>query len=208
MMAIAMTPAFPRSRGTAREAAQPPPLDASVLARCRAQEPMAFRAFVVRYERMVFALLSRMMGQDARAEVEDLAQETFVRAYRAFPDFDPNGAAKPSTWLLTIATRLALDAKKKKSVVDPRAGDEAAAAVAGHSTPELTLERRQLGQALAEAAASLPDDQRAALVLAEVHGLSIAEIAGALEVPENTAKTRLFRAREKMREAMNDWRAP
>ena len=90
----------------------PPPLDPAVLARCRAQDPVAFRAFVVRYERMVFALLSRMLGQGP--EVEDLAQETFVRAYRAFPGFELDGPAKPSTWLLTIATRLALDARKPR----------------------------------------------------------------------------------------------
>src|SRR5215212_6900726 len=110
MMAVAMSVAFPRSR----EGTSPQPLDAGVLARCRVQDPMAFRAFVVRYERMVFALLSRMLGHGP--EVEDLAQEAFVRAYRAFPDFDPKGAAKPSTWLLTIATRLALDARKRKKL--------------------------------------------------------------------------------------------
>jgi RNA polymerase sigma-70 factor (ECF subfamily) len=200
MMAMAMSVAFPERPGSL----VPPPLDPGIVTRCRAQDPMAFRAFVVRYERMVFALLSRMLGHGP--EVEDLAQETFVRAYRAFPDFDPSGPAKPSTWLLTIATRLALDAKKKKKL--ERGDDEEAEKAAAHSTPELTLERRQLGQAIAEAAAKLPDDQRAALVLAELHGLSIAEIATALDVPENTAKTRLFRAREKMRaELADEWRS-
>ena len=166
---------------------------------------MAFRAFVVRYERMVFALLSRMLGRGP--EVEDLAQETFVRAYRAFPDFDVDGAAKPSTWLLTIATRLALDARKKKKL-ESTSIDDADVASTG-STPELSLERRQLGRAITDAADQLPDDQRAALVLAEFHGLSILEIAGALAIPENTAKTRLFRAREKMRESLKcEWRSP
>ena len=174
------------------------PLDASVLARCRAQDPMAFRAFVVRHERMVFALLSRMLGRGP--DVEDLAQETFVRAFRAFPTFDPNGPAKVSTWLLTIATRLALDDKKRKKLV----GDADPDVETSGSTPEMAAARRELGNAIAEAAATLPDDQRAALILAEMHGLSIAEIAHALEIPENTAKTRLFRAREKMREALKD----
>jgi len=169
---------------------------------------MAFRAFVVRYERMVFALLSRMLGHGP--EVEDLAQETFVRAYRAFPGFDLAGPAKPSTWLLTIATRLALDARKKKKL-DQTELDETndGAASRTGSTPEIALERRQLGRAIAAAADTLPDDQRAALVLAEMHGLSIAEISEALMIPENTAKTRLFRAREKMREALkSEWRTP
>lgn len=201
MMAVAMSVAFPRSR----EGSSPAPLDAGVLERCRAQDPMAFRAFVVRYERMVFALLSRMLGHGA--EVEDLAQETFVRAYRAFPAFDLAGAAKPSTWLLTIATRLALDARKRKRLAETPLDDDVAQVARPGSTPENALEQRQLGAAISKAAASLPDDQCAALVLAEVHGLSIAEIAEALSVPENTAKTRLFRAREKMREALkSEWR--
>ena len=203
MMAV-MSVAFPRGKEGSSGGA-PVPLDAAVLTRCCAQDPMAFRAFVVRYERMVFGLLSRMLGRGA--EVEDLAQETFVRAYRAFPGFDPNGAAKPSTWLLTIATRLALDARKKRKL-DSRSLGDADAASTG-STPELSLERRQLGRAIADAADLLPDDQRAALVLAEIHGLSILEIAGVLEIPENTAKTRLFRAREKMRASLkSEWRTP
>ncbi len=200
MMAI-MSVAPPRTlAGTC-----PPPPDAAVLARCCAQDPVAFRAFVVRYERMVFALLSRMLGRGP--EIEDLAQETFVRAYRAFPAFDVNGSAKASTWLLTIATRLALDARKKKTHASAPI-DEASDTRTG-STPEVSLERRQLGRAIADAAEKLPDDQRAAFVLAEYHGLSTVEIAETLGIPENTAKTRLFRAREKMRESLkNEWRTP
>jgi RNA polymerase sigma-70 factor (ECF subfamily) len=76
--------------------------------------------------------------------------------------------------------------------------------VASAATPETESARRELGAAIARAAEALPDDQRAAFVLAEFHGLSIAEIAQALDVPENTAKTRLFRAREKMRASLAD----
>ncbi len=71
-------------------------IDRATLVRCKSGDPLAFRAFVVRYERPVFALLSRMLGSGPH--VEDLAQETFLRAYRAFPGFDPDGAARPSTW--------------------------------------------------------------------------------------------------------------
>src|SRR5882672_6424650 len=86
-------------------------IDRATLARCRAGDAMAFRAFVVRYERPVFALLSRLLGRGTH--VEDLAQETFLRAYKAFASFDVDAASKPSSWILTIATRLALDAKKR-----------------------------------------------------------------------------------------------
>lgn len=167
-------------------------------ARLHAQDPLAFRAFVVAHQTAVFALLSRMMGHGAH--VEDLAQETFVRAYKALPGFDFEGPAKVSTWLLTIATRLALDAKKKRTLREEPM--EAAEVVPGGTTPEDERARVDLRNAIQRAVDALPDDQRAALILAEMHGLSIAEIAAALEIPENTAKTRLFRAREKMREAL------
>ena len=171
-------------------------LDRATLVRAKGGDPIAFRAFVVRYERPVFALLSRLLGSGRRAEVEELAQETFLRAFRALPGFDVDGAARTSTWLLTIATRLALDLKKKKPLELPPPLD------ADERSPERGAQDSELGRAIARAAAELPDDQRAAFVLAEFHGLSIAEIAGALGAPEATVKTRLFRAREKLKQAL------
>lgn len=176
-----------------------PPAEPRVdMARLREQDPLAFRAFVVAHQNAVFALLSRMLGHGPH--VEDLAQETFVRAYKALPGFDPAGPAKISTWLLTIATRLALDARKRRTI--PAAPMEAADGVSGGPTPEDERERGDLRRALQRAVDSLPDDQRAALVLADLHGLSTADLARALEVPEATAKTRLFRARQKVREML------
>jgi RNA polymerase sigma-70 factor (ECF subfamily) len=159
---------------------------------------MAMRAFVVRYERTVFALVSRMLGPGSH--VEDVAQETFLRAFRALPAFRPDGPARASTWLLTIATRLALDAKKKKRL--PIAEPEAALDVPDGTTPEKESARRELGRRLAAAAARLSDDQRAAFLLSELHGFTTREVAEALGIPENTAKTRVFRAKEHMRAAL------
>ncbi len=190
MMAFAM--------GEPRRIVREAEVDRPTLVRCKAKDAIAFRAFVVRYERAVFALLSRLVGHGAH--VEDLAQEAFLRAYRAFPSFDVDAESRPSAWLLTIATRLALDARKKRGYAT--ASLDAVAEIAGKGTPETERERHELGRAIATAASDLPDDQRAAFVLAEFHGLSTKEIARALDVPEATAKTRLFRAREKLREAL------
>lgn len=187
MMALAMT-----------EAAGPGELDPATLERARASEPLALRAFVVRYERPVFALLSRMLGPGPH--VEDAAQEVFVRALRALPEFRFDGSAKLSTWLLTIATRLALDARKKKRA--PLASQEEALNVPDPATPETERARRELGRRLARAAEALSDDQRAAFLLAELHDFTMVEIAEALGIPENTAKTRVFRAKEHMRKAL------
>jgi RNA polymerase sigma-70 factor, ECF subfamily len=176
-------------------------LDPDVLARCRAGEAAALRAFVERYQRAVFALLSRIIGQ--RADVEDAAQETFVRAIRALPGFDDGGAARLSTWLLTIATRLALDVCRKRTR-ERRwwLASERASAAEPVATPEHELQRAELRGAIAAAVAALPDDQRAAFVLAEFHGFGIEDIATALQIGRNTVKTRLFRAREKLARAL------
>lgn len=176
-------------------------LEASVLVRCRERDPLALRAFVERYEGAVFALLSRMLG--ATVEVEDLAQETFLRAWRALPGFDPHGPARPSTWLLTIATRVAVDRFRRRS----REGAvvvELEPATAG--SPERDLEQLDLRRAIARALDALPFHQRAAFVLSEFHALSIAEIARALDTRESTVKTRLFRAREKLSRALAQYR--
>lgn len=206
-MAFAM-PVTPTTETPGPATSRPAELEPSILGRCRSLDPVAFRAFVVRYESAVFALLLRMMGRAcSRAEVEDLAQETFLRAYRAFPTFDEGAAARPSTWLLTIATRIALDERKRR--VLPIAPLAAAEAVASPRTagPAAQLSRAELGRAIEAAAAELSEDQRAAFILAEYHELSLAEIASALGVPENTVKTRLFRARQHLRERLAEVRA-
>ncbi len=162
--------------------------------RLKKQDPLAFRAFVTEHERAVFALVSRITGRGAH--VDDLAQETFLRAFEALPRFDPSGPARLSTWLLTIATRVSIDANRKRRLPSTDLEDEAAHP---SRTPEGEALRRELGRALEAAAARLPDDQRTALVLAEFHGFSMSEIGTALDVSEATAKTKLFRARERMR---------
>jgi RNA polymerase sigma-70 factor (ECF subfamily) len=171
--------------------------DSDLLARCQAGEPASLRAFVEHYQCAVFALLSRIIGQCP--EVEDLAQETFVRAIGALPGFDVGGAARLSTWLLTIATRLALDLCRKRT--RERRSSLTADPVSA-ATPEHDVQRAELRSAIASAVGELPDDQRAAFVLAEFHGFALEDIAAALQTPKSTIKTRLFRARAKLSRAL------
>jgi RNA polymerase sigma-70 factor (ECF subfamily) len=192
MMLAVADPTVPTNR--ARE----PELARDTLERCKAGDPMAFRAFVVRYQRPVFALISRLVGRGPH--VEDLAQEVFLRAFRAFSSFDLDADAKPSTWILTIATRAALDARKRRTI--PIESIAAASAALADGTPETERRRGEVGAAIARAVGALPDDQRAAFVLAELHGLTMAEIAAIFDVAENTIKTRLFRARSKLKEQL------
>lgn len=177
-------------------------MDVAAIAACRAGDAAALRAFVVRYQHMVFAFLARTLG--AGPHVEDLAQEVFLRACRALPRFDAGGEARLSTWLLTIASRIAIDARKKRRV--PTEALVVDLVAISPDTPETERRRAELGRALSRAAAALSDDQRDVFVLTEFHGLSANDIAAVLSVPENTVKTRLFRARERLRELLRgEW---
>jgi RNA polymerase sigma-70 factor (ECF subfamily) len=193
-----VTPAIAYMGTAARPASSE--LDAAAIEACRAGDPAALRAFVVRYQRMVFAYLSRTLGRGPH--VEDLAQEVFLRALRALPRFDTRGAARVSTWLLTIATRLVISERRRRRVpVQPLDAD---LAVGTPGTPETERRRVELGHAISRAAGELSDDHRDVFVLAEFHGLDLKEIGHVLSIPEATAKTRLFRARERLRVLLRD----
>ncbi|MCU0657875.1 MAG: sigma-70 family RNA polymerase sigma factor [Polyangiaceae bacterium] len=176
-----------------REDPIPGEIDRFTIEACRRGDRVAFRRFVLCYQRLVFAYLSRLLGRGPL--VEDLAQETFLRAHRAFPRFEPT-SARTSTWLLTIARNCALDDRKRRALSTLPLEDTE---IAGHGTPETERQRAELGQALEQAALALPQEQREALVLAELHGLTLEEIGAVTATPISTVKTRIFRARERLR---------
>ena len=169
------------------------PLDELTLRRAQRGDDRAWRDLIARFERPVHALVYRLLAGRARHRVEDLAQETFVRVLGALPRFDPRGPASLSTWILTIAARLALNELRRPEhaalVVEPPARERTDAAA----------ERARLGAAIAAAVGALPDAQRAAFVLREYHELDYAEIAAVLEVDLGTVKSRLARARTAVR---------
>jgi RNA polymerase sigma-70 factor (ECF subfamily) len=175
----------------AKPHAAEPELDDLTLARAQRGDEAACRALVERYQRPVFALLGRMCG---RARVEDLAQETFLRVFRALPRFERAGPARLSTWILTVATRLALDELRRR----PPQLVELDPGLPGPSRTDAGVERR----ALVKAVAALSADQQAALLLREVHGLEYDEIARALGIDLGTVKSRLARARAALRAAL------
>jgi RNA polymerase sigma-70 factor (ECF subfamily) len=180
-------------------------LDELTLVRAQRGEDAACRLFVATYQRRVFALLGRMLAPSGRgALVEDLAQETFLRAFRALAMFDRGGPARLSTWLLTIATRLALDELKRAvpRLVPIDAIARGVAASGGGSDAASEADRRALSGALARAVAGLGPEQRATFLLREVHELSTEEVATALEVDLGTVKSRLSRAKQALRAAL------
>jgi RNA polymerase sigma-70 factor (ECF subfamily) len=130
--------------------------------------------------------------------VPDLVQETFVRVLRALPAFDLAGPASLSTWMLTIATRVALNELRRPEATT-LADEPPASSGGGDDRPDASLARRRLAAAIARGVAELPDAQRAVFVLREYHDLDYADIASALELDVGTVKSRLSRARAALR---------
>jgi RNA polymerase sigma-70 factor, ECF subfamily len=182
----------------ARPASQPPAaeLDDVTLRRAVRGDQAAWRVLIARYERPVFALLSRMLGPGRRGHVEDLAQETFLHVVRAIEGFAPGGPAKLSTWILTIAARRAIDELRRRPVVPALL--EGASGERGDDA----LHRAQVAAAIRRAIAELSPEFRAAFLLREYHGLEYAEIATALAIDLGTVKSRLSRARAALRAAL------
>lgn len=172
-------------------------LDASTLARAARGERAACTRFVAVYQRRVFAAIGRILGsRGTPGRVEELAQDAFVRALGALPRFEADGPAKLSTWVLTIATRIALNELRRPSVeVVPLS------ASVDRAAPDET-ERLHARQALQAAIDGLTTEQRAVIVLHDLHGMTDAEVAAALELGVAAVKSRLHRARVQLRKAL------
>jgi RNA polymerase sigma-70 factor, ECF subfamily len=175
-------------------------LDELTLARAQRGDRDARAVLIARYQRPVFALLSRMLSRQ-RALVEDMAQETFLRVLRALPTFDARGPARLGTWILTIATRLVLDHFRRRPdhLLDLQTAGAIPTAL---PRPDQDVDRRALAVELVRAVEELGAPFRAAFLLREVHGSSYEEIASALEIDIGTVKSRLARARRALQGAL------
>ena len=160
----------------------------------------AFSLLVAKYQRKIMRLLSRLIRDSA--EIEDVAQEAFVRAYRALPGF--RGESAFYTWLYRIAINTAknhLMAAGRRPVVSDTEAEAAerfdgAEALRDVATPDALLLSKEVGEAVNRAIDRLPEDLRKAIVLREIDGLSYEEISAALACPIGTVRSRIFRARE------------
>lgn len=180
-------------------------LDEVTLRRAQGGDREAFRVLVDTYKRRVFALLSRLLFPHGRQTlVEDLAQETFLRAYRSLESFGRDGQLRLSAWLLTIAARLALNEIKRKSHSGTEPLEAIAQTAASPATADESAERARWRQALKVAVADLAPEYRAAFLLREVHGFGYEEIATALAIELGTVKSRIARAREQLRAALSE----
>ena len=173
--------------------------DALLVREAQAGSRPAFDMLVLKYQRRVERLLSRSIRDPA--DVADLCQETFLAAYRALPGF--RGESAFYTWVYRIAINAAKrhnGHRSRQRPVESLDDDEGTfgsdAAPSDDATPEALLASRQLARELDEAVAALADDQRRALLLREVDGLSYEEIGDLMNCPPGTVRSRIFRARE------------
>ena len=181
-----------------------PDADAPLIARVKLGDVKAFEMLVVKYQRRIERLIGRMV-RDVDL-VPDIAQETFIRAYRAIPQF--RGDSAFYTWLYRIAVNTAkkalMELKRDPLVTESaRAGrdeDDDSPRVENEpsdsATPEALLASKQIAAAVNFAVEALSEDLRQAITLREIDGLSYEEIAEIMNCPIGTVRSRIFRARE------------
>jgi RNA polymerase sigma-70 factor (ECF subfamily) len=179
--------------------------DAALVARAKSGDQRAFEMLVIKYQRRIERLIARMV-RDVDL-VQDIAQESFIRAYRALPQF--RGDSAFYTWLYRIAVNTA-----KKALVDlkrdPLVTESARASqdddddetsrvereLTDGETPEAVLASKEIARTVNAAIEALSDDLRQAITLREIEGLSYEEIAELMNCPIGTVRSRIFRARE------------
>lgn len=175
-------------------------IDQELVVRVQKGDKGAFDLLVRKYQHRIAKLVSRYVRD--RAETEDVTQEAFIKAFRAIKGF--RGESAFYTWLYRIAINTAknyLVSQGRRLPTADMETEEAEAVVVGTNlrdatTPERQMLAGEIGEAVERVLARLPDDLRTAITLREIEGLSYEEIAGIMECPVGTVRSRIFRARE------------
>ena len=176
-------------------------IDQQLVERAQRGDKHAFELLVAKYQRRLLRLISRLVRDPA--EAEDVAQEAFIKAYRALPQF--RGDAAFYTWLYRIGVNtaknfLVSNGRKAPTSTEKDAAEAETFEDAGQlrdiNTPESLLMSRQVAEAVNAAMERLPEELRTAVTLREIEGLSYDEIAEVMNCPIGTVRSRIFRARE------------
>lgn len=190
-----------RQKSIGRSEARDDPVPPDVLERCRAGDERAWGELVEATHRQVYTLCLRILADpDDAAEA---TQDAYLRAWRGLAGF--RGDAQVTTWLYRIATNAALSkhrSRGRRRAHETRVEDEVLTTVATAETTESVADARMGAGALEEALARLPEHYRVAVVLRDVYGLSIEEIASRTKVSETAAKVRVHRGRKRLRDAV------
>ena len=182
-------------------------VDQQLVVRAQAGDKRAFELLVIKYQRKVERLLSRIIrNQD---EIPDVAQESFIKAYRALANF--RGDSAFYTWLYRISVNTAknyLVSQGRRAPtstgydVEEAEGFEDAVGLRDNATPDAQLMSKQIAQIVNTTIDKLPEELRTAITLREIDGLSYEEIAQIMDCPIGTVRSRIFRAREAVAEQL------
>lgn len=176
-------------------------IDQLLVERVQRGDKKAFELLVIKYQRKLMRLVSRLVRD--QAEAEDVVQEAFIKAYRALPQF--RGDSAFYTWLYRIGINTAknyLVTQGRRAPTSTEANSEEAETfddgeqLRDINTPESLLATKQIAQTVNTAMEDLPAELRTAITLREIEGLSYDEIAEAMGCPIGTVRSRIFRARE------------
>jgi len=182
-------------------------VDQQLVERAQRGDKTAFELLVAKYQRKLVRLLSRFIRDPT--EVEDVAQEAFIKAYRALPSF--RGDSAFYTWLYRIGINTAKNylvamGRRAPTVSETESPDsessEESGQVPDYNTPENELMSRQIAETVNRAVDELPEELRTAITLRELEGLSYEDIAGIMNCPIGTVRSRIFRAREAIAEKL------
>lgn len=181
--------------------------DIELLKAVKAGDATAYRGIVEKYQGRVYAMTYGMVRN--REDARDITQDAFVKAYNNLDGFRLESSFY--TWLYRIAMNLAIDFIRKRQrqgttsydeAIATRDEDGAIAEMHHGDDPGRTLDRKRLHKRIMDAVDELPDDQKQAILLREVEGLSYKEISDVMEIPEGTVMSRLFYARKKLQKVL------
>lgn len=170
--------------------------DTDIIARVRHGDTEAYALLVRKYHRDLLGAIHRLVGDAHLAE--DIGQEVFLDAYKALPRFDPDRGTPFGAWLRVLARNRCLSVLRARGRTRLVAVEDAPELAGEGPGPEERLLDRERGQLLADSLASLDEPFRQTVLLA-LRGRTVRDIARAVGVPAATVKTRLFRAKEKLR---------
>jgi len=175
-------------------------IDQALVEQVQRGDKQAFDVLVLKYQNKIIQLVNRYVHDSD--EARDVAQEAFIKAYRAIGRF--RGDSAFYTWLYRIAINTAKNylvasgRRPPRSDIDAQDAEqyEGATGLREYATPERLLQKDEIQEAIAEAIDALPDDLRTAITLRELEGLSYEEIAQTMDCPIGTVRSRIFRARD------------